>query len=206
MTSTSGRGSWGTKPGGAGRPTYEMLGVAQIVVHNDAMTVYAADMSKHAADTPTTRRVPVEEAAKVLGITANAVRKRVERGTLRSERDGDARYIILDTDMPRPADDMPNGMPSDKDLIVARLENEVGFLRELVRSRDEELRREREAREEAERRHDTIVMRMAERIPELEAPAAPEPRDAPETVAGAPDREEEEPRPGGDAITTDHRR
>src|SRR5215207_4425927 len=66
-------------------------------------------------------------------------------------------------------------------LIVARLENEVGFLRELVRSRDEELRREREAREGAERRHDTIVMRMAERIPELEAPPTPGPRDAPET-------------------------
>ncbi len=67
--------------------------------------------------------------------------------------------------------------------MVARLENEVGFLRELVRSRDEELRREREAREEAERRHDTIIMRMAERIPELEAPASPGPRGVPETAA-----------------------
>jgi hypothetical protein len=161
-----------------------MLGFAQIAVHNEARTVYAADMPEHATDTPPTRRVPVEEAAKVLGITANAVRKRVERGTLRSERDGDARYVILDAAMPRPADDMPfgmsNGMPTDQALIVARLENEVGFLRELVRSRDEELRREREAREEAERRHDTIVMRMAERIPELEAPPSPATRDAPQ--------------------------
>jgi hypothetical protein len=140
-------------------------------------------MPEHATDTPPTRRVLVEEAAKVLGITANAVRKRVERGTLRSERDGDARYVILDADMPRPAADMPNGMPTDQALIVTRLENEVGFLRELVRSRDEELRREREAREEAERRHDTIVMRMAERIPELEAPPTPAPRESPETVA-----------------------
>ena len=124
-------------------------------------------MPEHAADTPPTRRVTVEEAAKILGITANAVRKRVERGTLRSARDGDTRYVILDGDMPRHAGDMPLGMPADQALMVARLENEVGFLRELVRSRDEELRREREAREEAERRHDTIIMRMAERIPEL---------------------------------------
>ena len=156
-------------------------------------------MPEHATDTPPTRRVPVEEAAQVLGITANAVRKRVERGTLRSERDGDARYVILDADMPRPAADMPNGMPTDQALIVARLENEVGFLRELVRSRDEELRREREAREEAERRHDTIVLRMAERIPELlpapTASATPAPREAPQAAAEEP--EGSEPRPDG---------
>jgi hypothetical protein len=77
-------------------------------------------------------------------------------------------------------------------LIVARLENEVGFLRELVRRRDEELRREREAREEAERRHDMIVMRMAERIPELEAPPTPATRESPRTVAGS--EEGSEPR------------
>jgi hypothetical protein len=148
-------------------------------------------MPEHATDTPPTRRVPVEEAAKVLGITANAVRKRLERGTLRSERDGDARYVILDDDMPRPAADMPNGMPTDTALIVARLENEVGFLRELVRSRDEELRREREAREEAERRHDKIIMRMAERIPELDAPRRA--RNGHETATAEPHREQHRP-------------
>jgi excisionase family DNA binding protein len=166
-----------------------MLRFVQIAVHNDARTVYAADMPEHATDTPPTRRVPVEEAAKVLGITANAVRKRVERGTLRSARDGDTRYVLLNADMPRPDTDMSNGMPADQALIVARLENEVGFLRDLVRSRDEELRREREAREEAERRHDTIIMRMAERIPELEAP-----RNGHETATAEPHREED-PRP-----------
>jgi excisionase family DNA binding protein len=89
-----------------------MLGFEKIAVHKAATTVYAAVMPEHATDTPPTRRVPVKEAAKVLGITANPVRKRVERGTLRSERDGEARYVILDADMPRPADDTPNGMPT----------------------------------------------------------------------------------------------
>ncbi len=126
-------------------------------------------MLGHATDTPTTRRVPVEEAAKILGITANAVRKRIERGTLRSEREGDTRYVLLTTDMPRHAVNMPPSMPGGQILMVERLESEVAFLRDLLRGRDEELRREREAREEAERRHDTIIMRMAERIPELEA-------------------------------------
>ncbi len=178
-----------------------MLCLREDRLHPAPDVVYAASMPEHAADAQTTRRVPVEEAAKVLGITANAVRKRVERGTLRSERDGDARYVILDDDMPRPADDMPNGMPTDQALIVARLENEVGFLRELVRSRDEELRREREAREEAERRHDTIVMRMAERIPELlpaSATPTPAPRDAPQTATE--DAGGVEPRPSPEGV------
>ena len=131
---------------------------------------YPAGMFGHATDTPTTRRVPVEDAANILGITANAVRKRIERGTLRSEREGDTRYVLLDADMSRHAANMPPGMPGDQILMVERLESEVAFLRDLLRSRDEELRREREAREEAERRRDTIIMHMAERIPELEAP------------------------------------
>ena len=168
-----------------------MLWFWKIVVHKGAATVYAADMPEHAIDAPPTRRVPVEEAAKILGLTANAVRKRVERGTLRSARDGDTRYVILDGDMSRPAADMPNDMPTDQALIVARLENEVGFLRKLVRSRDEELRRERDARKEAERRHDTIIMRMAERIPELEAPRGLQ--DGHETTTVEPDRVDARP-------------
>ncbi len=134
-------------------------------------------MLRHAADTPTTRRVSVEEAAKLLGITANAVRKRIERGTLRSEREGDTRYVLLDADMPRHAASMPTGMPGDQILMVERLESEIAFLRDLLRGRDEELRREREAREEAERRRDTIIMRMAERLPELSLVPPQEPHD-----------------------------
>ncbi len=131
-------------------------------------------MFGHATDTPTTSRVPVEEAAKLLGITANAVRKRIERGTLRSEREGDTRYVLLDANMPRYDAGMPDGMPSVQILMVERLESEIAFLRDLLRSRDEELRREREAREEAERRRDTIILRMTERIPELEGPLGPQ--------------------------------
>ncbi len=129
----------------------------------------------------------------------------MERGTLRSARDGGTRYVILDGDMSRPAADMPDGMPTDQALIVARLENEVGFLRELVRSRDEELRREREAREEAERRHDTIVMRLAERIPELEDSPTPAPREVPQTPAEATGGGKPGPATGGAHDGTERR-
>ncbi len=44
-----------------------------------------------------------------------------------------------------------------------------------------ELRWEREVRVEEKRRHDTIVLQLAQRIPELEAPR--DDRDGPETVS-----------------------
>ncbi len=144
---------------------------------------------------PVGRRYTVEEAARVLGISENAVRKRVERNSLRSVRVDDTRYVLLESGMPRHADDMPNGMPTDQPLIMGRLESEIEFLRELVRTRDEELRREREAREEAERRHDMIIMRMTERIPELASASTQVPRDAPETPPPPP--EDTEPKQGG---------
>ena len=54
----------------------------------------------------------------------------------------------------------------------------------------EELRREREARVEEKRRHDTIVLQLAQRIPELEAhrETTPEPRDAHDTASDGTDR------------------
>ena len=123
------------------------------------------------------RRVSVEDAARILGISENAVRKRVERGTLESERDGDTRYVLLYGDMTQHADDMSDGMPADIALIQAHLdslEDQIAFLRT-----------ELEARTEEARRKDSIIMSLTQRIPELEAP--PEPREAPESASEAGD-------------------
>jgi excisionase family DNA binding protein len=66
---------------------------------------YAADMPQladdQARDMPGRRRVTVEEAAKLLGLSGNAIRKRLERGTLRSEKVNGVRYVLLDSGMPQ---------------------------------------------------------------------------------------------------------
>ena len=49
--------------------------------------------------TPPVRRTTVAEAAEVLGISAEAVRGRIRRGTLPVEREGGTVYVLLD---PRP--------------------------------------------------------------------------------------------------------
>jgi predicted transcriptional regulator len=120
-------------------------------------------------------RVTVQEAARLLGITESAVRKRVQRGLLERDKEPDGRlYVYLDThDTGR-----DKIRESSYDMLVRRLENENEFLR-----------RELE-------RKDTILLNMTEAMKALNPPAREEPsdeREAPQTVEEASDRAE--PRP-----------
>jgi hypothetical protein len=157
--------------------------------------LYASDMTQQDASglrqdsdmTPTgphTLRVTVEDAAQLLDITVDAVRKRIERGTLQSERVDKTRYVVLDTDMIR-HDDVQGTVLDNYDVdmthMIANLEEQVAFLREVIRSRDHELRRREEEYREESRRKDYLLAAALERIPELEP--APEPREDPETAS-----------------------
>src|SRR5215212_10367843 len=69
-------------------------------------------------------RATVEEAAKILGTSENAVRKRIERGTLPSEKVDGVRYVLLlDTDMPQHAADSATDMSHDLALMQAHLDS-----------------------------------------------------------------------------------
>ncbi len=132
------------------------------------------DGTRHATDTVTDmssplRRATVEEAAKILGTSENAVRKRIERGTLPSEKVDGVRYVLLlDSDMPQHAadtaddsvTDMSANVSHDIALMQAHLDSmqeQVGYLKAVIHTRDEELRRK-----------DHIIAALTERIPELE--------------------------------------
>lgn len=100
----------------------------------------------------TEHRLTYAAAASALGISTDAVRMRVRRGTLPSERDGGRVFVILD------ADEIPTG--HDQSELVAVLR--------------EQLAEEREAR----RRADTIILNLtqanatlASRVPALQAAA-----------------------------------
>jgi hypothetical protein len=123
-----------------------------------------------AADMPDGRWVTVEEAARILGLSGNAVRKRLERGTLKSEKVAGIRYILLDADMSQHANDMPNGMPGDIALMQAHLDSmgeQINYLKEVIERRDEEIRRK-----------DHLLAAALERIPAIEE-APSEPRESP---------------------------
>jgi hypothetical protein len=128
----------------------------------------------------------VAEAAEVLGISAEAVRGRIRRGTLPVEREGGTVYVLLDpgvanrttADQPRTTADRPTDRTG---ALIATLEGQIEDLREQVRS-------ERQAHAEARR----LLAAALERIPpQLEAPS--EPPGAPSEATPQPGRVEPQP-------------
>ncbi len=118
---------------------------------------------------PAERRTTVAEAAEVLGISAEAVRGRVRRGTLPVERERGTVYVLLDYpaddrttgDQPRTTGDRP---PSDSTALISAKDETIATLRD-------QLEAERQAHAEARR----IIAGLVERIPPaIEAPGAPE--------------------------------
>ncbi len=122
--------------------------------------------------------MPVPDAARALGISPEAVRNRLSRGTLRSEKVDGRVFVLIDRDMARhtarPIDDIPNGTPLDTSGLI-----------EEMRARIEDLRDQLSEEREARRRADTIIMQLTQanaalsaRVPELEAAPSQEPPEA----------------------------
>jgi predicted ArsR family transcriptional regulator len=124
-------------------------------------------------------RASVQEAARRLGITESAVRKRVQRGLLEHDKEPDGRlYVYLGTR------DIGQDKVRDSsyDMLVRRLENENEFLR-----------RELE-------RKDTIMLNMTEAMKAISPPTpeeSSEARASPETVEEEPEGSEPRPYAGG---------
>src|SRR5215208_2341829 len=118
------------------------------------------------------QRFTVAEAAEVLQLSAEAVRSRIKRGSLQSVKDGNTVYVLLDTEQARPTP----AQTSDQTMaLITSLQDQVAYLRaELARREDTHL--------EESRRKDSIIAALTQRIPEIEAPASPEPRESPQTV------------------------
>jgi len=129
----------------------------------------------------TTVRMTVAQAAQALGISAEAVRQRVRRGTLPTEKSEDGSvFVLMDaertrtdrTDTDGTSDGTTNKAFSEAHLDYAL--DEIKFLREELFIRNEELRRK-----------DHIIAALAERIPELEAPSlGSEPRESTVSAEG----------------------
>src|SRR5215208_435068 len=129
-------------------------------------------------------RLTIPEAAVRLGLSENALRKRVHRDTIEHEKDEEGRvFVYLSPGVPPTTSDQADGQASDQvdglHRLIARLEGEVEYLR-----------RETEDWKEEARRKDTIIMTMAQRIPELEA--VPDASQRPVTDSGEGSGVEEE--------------
>jgi Helix-turn-helix domain len=121
------------------------------------------------------RRTTVSEAAEILGISAEAVRGRIRRGTIPVVREGGTVYVLIEgTERHRTTGDQSRTIgdqPGDRtDLLIAELQDRVRSL------------------EEANRENRRIIAALTSRIPAIEAPS--DERESPETVEGEPERAE----------------
>jgi hypothetical protein len=104
----------------------------------------------------TNQRVTVPEAAELLGITAEAVRMRIKRGTLRSERQAGRVFVLLGQSQPT---EQPTDRPDEPNTLISQMQ---GRIDSLERQLEEAAERDRENRR--------IIAALTSRIPAIEAP------------------------------------
>ncbi len=123
------------------------------------------DKSRRAGEDMDQDRKTVPETADLLGITVDAVRKRIYRGTLASEKADGRVYVLLDADLDT---DTPR---SEYDALKDEL---IEDLRDRVRRLEGDL----DTRTAEILRRDQIIAALTERIPELLAPTHQPPQQA----------------------------
>jgi hypothetical protein len=116
----------------------------------------------------TVRRVTVAEAARRLNLSAEAVRSRVQRGTLDSIMVDGAVYVLLDADQVRPSGvrtDDQTPLIQSLQALVQSLQDQAAYLRK-------QLDQERKANRENRR----IIAALTRQIPQQPvSPESPEP-------------------------------
>jgi len=142
----------------------------------------------------TDERLTLRQAAARLGVSESAIRKRVERGTLPSDKGPDGRrYVYLDSGADNMSDEGEDASTThEPDALISELRThndtlreQVAYLQGVISTRDQELA----LRAEEIRRRDTALEReqqlaamFAERLRELEPPVgSSEARESPES-------------------------
>jgi hypothetical protein len=140
----------------------------------------------------TDERLTLRQASARLGVSESAVRKRVERGTLRSDKGPDGRrYVYLDTGADTMADKGADASDtSERDALISErveeLRDEVHYLRGQLQQELDRRSAEAERYQQIVAALTTANASLSERLRALEPPS--QPRESPETVEEAPDR------------------
>jgi TolA-binding protein len=136
------------------------------------------------------QRVTVAQASEILGVTVEAVRGRIKRGTLEHERDSGTVYVLLNTDQSQ-----TSSQPDDDQTTDRMRPDAHADITEELRDRIRYLERQVEEEREARRRADTILAQLsaanAEQARTIRAIEAPqEPSETAEAAEEAPERAE----------------
>jgi len=134
-------------------------------------------------------RLSVTEAAERLGVTRDAIHKRIRIGSIEHEQGADGRFYVYVGTSTTAADTSTDVSIDDRtDLLIAEMQDRIRSL------------------EEANRENRRIIAALTSRIPPMEAPASPESPQAPGTATEQPGRVEpqravEEPQEAGARVS-----
>jgi hypothetical protein len=104
-------------------------------------------------------RLTVAQAAAQLGVSQDAIRKRIRRNTIDYDQDPDGRiYVYVDSS------EIAQDESSDASIerLVQVQHDDIEFLRRELETRTDEIRR-----------RDSIIAALTQRLPEIEAPSEP---------------------------------
>jgi hypothetical protein len=119
------------------------------------------------------RRATIQEAARIMGVSEGAVRKRVKRGTIAHDKgEGGRVCVYLDAGVDEGVDAVSY---PERDALISEL-----------RSHNATLQKQLEQANERDRENRRIIAALTSRIPAIEAPQ--EARESPETVEEEPER------------------
>ena len=171
---------------------------------------YAGDRMPQTNDRPETnhstdRRVTVQEAAVLLGLSEDAVRSRLKRSTLGKEKAPDGTvYVLLGvaewTDRPttrQPTNVQPTTGQATDQCAQSMMQAHLDSLQDQIAH----LHRQLEEAHEANRENRRIIAGLVQRVPELE-PARESPsekRELPKTVSHSAPKDEEPENDIGDS-------
>jgi hypothetical protein len=126
-------------------------------------------------------RYTVPEAAQALGISPEAVRNRLSRGSLKSIKEKGSVYVLLSDDMVQSTGDTSH----DRSRYTTDTPHDIsGEIAGILSAKDETIRvlkEQLDAEREANRENRRIIAGLVQRVPELEP--ASEPQESPETAS-----------------------
>jgi hypothetical protein len=124
------------------------------------------------------RRATIQEAARIMGVSEGAVRKRVKRGTIAHDKgEGGRVYVYLDAGVDEGVDDVSY---PERDALISEL-----------RSHNATLQKQLEQANERDRENRRIIAALTQRIPAIEAPQ--EATETPSEATPQPGRVEPQP-------------
>ena len=129
----------------------------------------------------TERTIEIGEAARILGISTEAVRKRIKRGSLKAQKNGDGQWLVI-LDESRLAaghrDSGGDGVQADAAGVATTLNlvRSSAAIEEALRDEVDVLRDEVSFLREEISRLDTIIMSLTQNVKLLEAPRQAQPR------------------------------